>query len=71
MDMVAEKIGRFRDSSDSKACLAWDMLDRLEVHLEENEQAREGTYDVEIVLENILDCLMVLCDLWEACHLGK
>lgn len=71
MDMVAEKIGRFQDSSGSKACPAWDMLDRLEVHQEENEQAREGTYDVEIVLENILDCLMVLCDLREACHLRK
>ena len=64
-------MGRSLDSSDSKACLAWDMLDKLGGHQEENEQARKGTYDVETVLENILDALMVVGNPWEACHLGK
>jgi hypothetical protein len=32
---------------DSRVCLAPDMADRLVQHLGENEQAKEGTYDVE------------------------
>lgn len=56
------------DSSDSKACLAWDMLDKLEGHQEENEEARKGTYEVETVLEN---AQAVVGNPREACHLGK
>lgn len=71
MDMVAGKMGYFLDSSDSMACRAWDMLDRLVEHQEENEQAREGTYDAETDLGNILDGLVVFCDPRQACHLDK
>ena len=51
---MAENMGQSRDSSDSKVCLAWDMVDRLVRHLEENALAKEGTSDVETGLENIL-----------------
>lgn len=63
MDMVAEKMGCFLDSSDNMASLAWDMLDRVEEHQEENEQAKERTYEEEAAPESILDALMVFCGL--------
>lgn len=55
-------MGYLLSNIDSMACLAWCMLDRLKEHQEENEQAREGTYDAETILENILDGLMVFCN---------
>lgn len=61
-------MGHSLDSSDSKACLAWDMLDKLEGHQEENEEARKGTYDVETVLEI---ARVVVGNPQESCHLGK
>lgn len=62
-------MSHFLDSSDSKACLAWDMVERLVLHQVVNEWAREGTYDVETGLENILGDPEVLGDPWEASHL--
>lgn len=59
-------MGYFRGNSDSKAFLAWDMVDRPVMHLEKNEQAKEGTFDGETGRENILGGLMVVDDPQEA-----
>lgn len=63
-------MGYFRGSSDSKACLAWDTVDRLVMH-PENEQAREETSDGETGLENILGGLMMVGAPREAFHLDR
>lgn len=60
----------FQGNSDSKACLAWDMVDSLVMH-PENVQAREGTSDAETGLENILGGLTMVGAPREAFHLDR
>ena len=63
-------MGQFQGNSDSRACLAWDMADSLVMH-PENEQAREGTSDVETGLENILDDLTIVGAPRKVFHLDR
>jgi hypothetical protein len=48
VDNWAAYMDCFQDMVDSRVCLALDMADRLVQYLVENEQAKEGTCDVEI-----------------------
>lgn len=50
----------FLDMLDNRECLALDMVERLVQNLGENEQAKEGTYDVEIGLEYYLGYLQMV-----------
>ena len=71
MDKVAEKNGHFRDSSDSRASHAQDMVDRLVEYQVENVLAREETQDVETGLENIPVDPPGTGDPWDAFDLGN